>query len=364
MKKRTDPYYHIEEELEAYPAAWCYIIVGGRKTGKTYSALKYYYERKEPIVFVKRTNKDVDTLCNGSKIGRKGQKFELDLSPYKPLNRDLGINVKPFKIDDGLAAFYHANDDGEPEGAPVAYILSLYAVGKYKGFDLSECEAIVFDEFVPRSWERVSKDEGDELMDLYETVARDRTTRGRKELKLICLANATNVYNPTCEILEVVDIMSEMQARGMETMYIGERGIFIRKLKTDEEMMEDIKRTGIYKAMEGTQWAAMAYENEFAYNDFSCVKKMALKGFRPYVELTYKRKKIYIYGREDGVFYMTHSHGKGCIEYNLDTEMGQSAFFLDWCIRLMDAARYGRMWFEKYTYYDLIVNYKKRFSLK
>ena len=35
MKKSKKYYYDIEDDLREYPDAWCYIVVGGRNTGKT-----------------------------------------------------------------------------------------------------------------------------------------------------------------------------------------------------------------------------------------------------------------------------------------------------------------------------------------
>lgn len=356
-------YYYIGKDVEAYPEAWCYIIVGGRNTGKTYGALKYLREKNEPHVFIKRTNRDVDLLCTGNRIGEKEKEYALDFSPYKALNRDTGDTIKAYKINEGIGAFYRTGEEVGPVGAPVGYLLSLSAVHKYKGFDLSECSTIIFDEFIPQPWERVGRKEGEQLMDLYKTVARDRTMRGLPELKLYCLANAVNIYNPTCEVLEVTDLIANMSSKHIETCYQEERGIFIRKLVTSEEMMEAEEKTGIYKAMAGTAWGEMAFNNEFAYNDFSCVRKISLKGYRPLIELTHKRKKIYIYSNGNG-FYMTASPNKCALSYDLNREMDQRAFWLDHGIDLLNASTRGQMYYEKYSYYDLIVNFRNRFVIK
>ena len=55
-------YYDIREDLKTYPDAWCYVLVGGRNIGKTYSTLKAFYEDRKQTVFVKRTNEDIDLL--------------------------------------------------------------------------------------------------------------------------------------------------------------------------------------------------------------------------------------------------------------------------------------------------------------
>ena len=122
-------------------------------------------------------------------------------------------------------------------------------------------------------------------MELYKTVARDRVERGKEELKLICLANAVNVFNYTFDVLEVTDVVAEMSVKHQECLYMEDRGIFIRLLKTDEDMIKVEQKTGIYRAMSGTAWGRMAFGNEFAYNDFSCVAYRKIKGYVPIVSL-------------------------------------------------------------------------------
>lgn len=353
-------YYQISEDLQKYPDAWAYIIVGGRNTGKTYGALLHHYKNKLPTCFLKRTNKDVDLLCLGHRLGEKSGNYEVDLSPYKSINRDIGSNVKAYKIDDGLGAFYE-DEDGEPKGKPLAYLLSLNAIHKYKGFDLSECYSIIFDEFIPQNYERVSTKEGEQLMELYKTVARDRVERGKEELKLICLANAVNVFNYTFDVLEITDVVAEMSVKGQESLYMEDRGIFIRLLKTDKDMIEVERKTGIYRAMGGTAWGRMAFGNEFAYNDFSNIKHISLKNYKPLIQLNYRQKTFYVYVGPDS-YYITKSKQKCPFVYNLDKEMDQRRFYYDHVPDLLGASIEGRMFYESYSMYDLIVNYKKRFK--
>lgn len=357
-----DMYYNIEADLAAYPEAWCYVIIGGRNTGKTYSTLKYYLNEHLKIVFCKRTNDDIDTLCAGNTIGKKGAEYEVDFSPYKAINRDLGTNVKAYKIKHGLGGFYRSNEEGEASGSPVAYMASLFAVSKIKGFDMSDAEAVVFDEFIPQPWDRVNRKEGEQLMDLYKTVARDKYERTGKELKLILLANAVNVWNPTAEILEIIDTITNMCAKSKELLYDPERRILIRVLKTPEKMIEKEKKTGLYKTMAGTAWGRMAFGNEFGYNDFSQIKQLALKGFRPIVSVENKGKSWYIYC--DGTkWYMTDSQAPNITSYDLNTESGQKAFYYDYVLDLQEYTIENRMFYKTYTMYDMIVNYKKRFTV-
>lgn len=366
--KLTNYYYNVFDDIAAYPDCWSYWIVGGRNTGKTYGALKGSYMTHSPFIFVKRTNKDIDLLCAGSgSIGTKKNQYGLDLSPFKSINRDIGSNVKAFKIHEGLGGFWEcvAGDKGEekPEGSPIGTLISLNSVSKFKGFDMSENKYIWFDEFIPAPWEKVNRKEGDQLMDLYKTVSRDREHRGEEPLKLIGLANAVNISNPVFNTLEITDIVADMQIYHIEKTYLEDRGIFIRILRTNEDFEKQEEQSPIYKAMGSTAWGEMALKNTFAYNDFTNVGKPQIKGYRPLCSFQYKRKKYYIYQKEK--YYVTFSaFNANKPSYNLDQENDQKRFYFDFAYDLRNECINGNMLFESYTMYDLIVNYHKTFTLR
>ncbi len=359
-------YYSISDDIAKYPKAWAYIIIGGRNTGKTYGALKDCTENKRKHVFVKRTMDDVRILTAGSgRIGTKQKEYSVDLSPYKSLNRDIGSNIKAFSIDNGLGAFFNCDEEGDPVEDPAGYLIALSAVQKFKGFDLSDCDWMIFDEFIPQPWERVNKKEGEQVLDLYKTVSRDREHRGREPLKLICLANATEVSNPVMNVLEITDVVVDMQAKGQEYVYIEEKGILIHQIHMSAQFNQVEEQSMLYKAMASTQWGQMAYGNEFGYNDFTSVGKISLKNYMPFLKLRYKRQDYYVYWKDDGHYYMTKSRysQKGTPEYDLNRENGQKAFYNDYDILLRNACIEGRMLFETYTMYDIIINFKKFFKV-
>ena len=362
-----DYYYNVFKDIIKYPDAWLYDIIGGRSTGKTYGALKGCYEMKKKFIFVKRTNKDIDLLCAGSgSIGAKKNKYGLDLSPFKSINRDIGSNVKAFKIYEGLGGFWECSPDEEekPEGGPIGTLISLNSVSKFKGFDMSENDFIIFDEFIPAPWEKVNRKEGDQLLDLYKTVSRDREHRGRLPLKVLCLANATNISNPVHNILEITDTVADMQLYNIENNYIKDRGIFIRILKANEDFEAQEEKSPLYKAMGDTAWGQMALKNTFAYNDLTNVGKPQIKGYSPRASFIYKRKEYYIYQRNE-MYYITFSKFNAQKpKYNLDTENDQKRFYFDFAIDLREECINGHMMFESYTMYDLIINYHKIFTIR
>ena len=344
-------YYNMAVDLEKHPEAWLYTIYSHRGPGKTYSTLRYMYENRIKIVYMKRTIEDVDILCTDT-----GTDVEMDLSPYKPLNRDFGWNIQPVLIKKGLGGFYESNEKGEPTGSPVAYVLAMSAISKYKGFDLSDCDYIVFDEFIPPVGERLNRKEGDLLMELYMTVSRDRLKRGKPMLKLIMLANTSQISSPITNSLELTDIMAEMEATGeAETLF---NGMYLHHL-IEPKFQIIPPDDPVRKALGQTAWGQMAFDGKFSYNDFSNVRKQSIKGMQPFIQLHYKTHDYFIYYREyDQSYYMCESRQKCPLYYDLNRENQQIKFYLDYQIDLKYACVDDRMKFQKYSMYDLIINYK------
>lgn len=352
----TKRYYDVSEDLRAYPEAWCILAWSARSCGKTYSTLKYMVENKKIFCFLKRTIVDVELLC----MDAKGDDVEFDVSPFKPLNRDLGWNIRPVKIKKGFAGFYECDENDKPHGAPVAYCAALSSSKDIKGFDMSEVDYLVFDEFIPKKYERVNRREGEALLDIYMTLQRDRLARGRQELVLICIANATSVTNPTFNTLRVIDDAVQLQVTQREFLYLEHRKILLHRIPTVEAMTE--VKSGIELAMAGTAWAEMSFSGNFAYDDFTTVKHSRLKGYRPWCAYFYNKQTVYIY-EKDGRYYATKSKAKIDKIYNLERENEQKKFWYDYVADLRDECIDDRMLFEEYTMYDLIINYRKIFAI-
>lgn len=357
MKKTTPIYYDIRDDVKLFPNAWCYIVVSKRGPGKTYSTLRMDIEENRRFAFIKRTKEDVHLLCSGD--GKK-----VDMSPFKPLNRDFGWNIHPDEIEKGIAGFYnYVEFDGKDQQEDlVGYAIASNMAIKVKGMDLSDVDDMIFDEFIPRSWERVSRQEGEAILDLYETINRDRIKRGRPELRLILLANAVEVNNPMTRVLDLVDTMAMMDVNGQEYFYDEYRGIMIHIINSDFDVTEDTQKTGIQRATEGTAWAASSYGAHFAFNDFTAIGREKLKGHKCIMRILYRQHEYYVY-RNSNRYYFCKVKGQTDKTYNLNRENQQKLFWEEYGVDLRQAAIEDRVIFSDYTGYDLIVNYKKNFVL-
>ena len=356
-------YYDIADDIKRYPEAWCYLVWsargGSNGAGKTFSTLKYMLDNKKKFIFIKRTNKDVNFLCAGTK--KNSQYRNVDNSPFKALNRDLKTNVKAIKIEDGYGAFYHCTAEDEPIGEPIGYIISLTLAKDIKGFDLSECDFIIFDEFIPQRYERLSnKAEGEAMLSIYKTVERDRMLRNRDTLKLICLANGSDISNPLFNILEVINDVATMSNSVSELKYLKDRGIVLHSLFWN---VDEAKLSGLDKAMIGTKWYEANVKGGFVYNDFSNVAKSGLRYMSCLFRLIYNNKAYYCYANNGQYYFSLSKSNKFSVSYDLSFDNDQRAFYHDHVIDFEYRTRYNKVKYETYAIYDLIINYKKFFKI-
>ena len=353
--RTNNNYYHLHDDLEKYPDAWCFVVWSRRGPGKTYSALRFAYEENIPICYMKRTIADVETVC-GSRGG-------IDLSPYVPINRDGHYHITSQLLYKGIGGFYdQVDEDGKISGPPFSYIVALNALKTVKGFDLSICDWMVLDEFIPQLGEVVRHKEGEMLLDMYMTISRDRQKRGRGDLKLILFANAENISTPVTYELDIVDDMIDLTASGETHLYMEDRGIMLHHITEEEIPIREEEKTGIYKAMAGTAWGAKAFGGDFANNDFSNVGKINMKNYQPVVSWKYKGKYTYVYRREDKL-YFTSSRNDVAEVYDLDRENDQKRFYIDWVLYLRQECIQNKCVFKSYTMYDILINYKRFFNI-
>lgn len=349
-------YYDVFDDIASYPEAIIVIAYSRRGVGKTYSMLKNAYERGKTITYVKRTIEDVNLICSATE--------EFDSSPYAPINRDLGTNIRPRKIKNGIGAFYDMDDPAEHK-KPIAYVVALSAVKNVKGIEMP-CDYLVFDEFIPQISEtRVLQTEGEALLDLYMTLSRDREKRRDPDdpdlhMRLILFANAEALYCPVIDELQVMDALAEISRFGYTYHYIPERKILLHHV--NEIKLEEEELSGIYQVMKGTRWAKKSFGGEFAKTDFSNVDRKALKQYTPLIKLHYREDDLYLY-RKDREFYLCKSRSNKYIaEYNLNKDNDIRKFYHTHVMDLQQECMDGNFKFSDYSLYDLIVNYSKRFK--
>ena len=303
------------------------LIIGGRGSGKTYGALEWCLRNKVKFAFMRRTQRQLDIINKP------------EFSPLKPITRNTGQLYTTRPLASGLAAFYEAelDEDGNtvvswPE--PVGITLALSTVSNLRGFDASDIDVLLFDEFIPEKSERPLRHEEDALFNCYETLNRNRELDGRPPLRLVMMANANDQASPVLVKLGLVQRLDKMASKGVELWQDPERGLAVILL-SDSPISDAKEETALYRLTAGTEFAGMALDNSFSYEDRGNIATRPLDEFRPVCGIggvtIYKHKSHREY------YVSEHRRGSPPVYGTGDTELARWREAYGWLWReLMD----------------------------
>ena len=225
---------------EGYPFNF---ICGGRGTGKTYDALRTARNKGIKFILLRRTQAQADLISKP------------EFSVFKPLNEDQDWNVIPERVSKYNSAFVE-ND------VQIGYTAALSTLSNMRGFDASDIQLIIYDEFIPEKHERPIKNEADALWNAYETINRNRELKGIAPVQLLCLANANDITNPVFESLNLIRIADRMQKKGTERWTDDKRGIQLIMLNRSP-ISRKKGQTVLYNLTEGSGFSRMSLDNSF-----------------------------------------------------------------------------------------------------
>lgn len=294
------------------PATFTF-VVGGRGIGKTYGALKYVMEKGIKFMLLRRTQAQADLINRP------------EFSPFKKINDDTGQLVVSEPITKYNAGFYFGdeNDDGNlvPYGKPIGYTAALSTFSNIRGFDASDVEIIIFDEFIPESHERPIKNEFAALMNCYETVNRNRELQGKPPVKLLCLANANDIANPCFIGLDLIKKVTSMYEKGTEQFYDQRRGIAVYIIQKSPISVAK-KDTALYRLSQGSSFSEMSLQNKFSSNIQGNIRTQNLKEYRLIVGIG----ELYVYRhKSNGKYYITR-HKSGEAKHYSESESDKLRF--------------------------------------
>lgn len=244
-------YFNVEYALR-FPVPFIF-VVGGRGTGKTYGALRYVLENDIKFIYMRRTQAQADIINKP------------EFSPFKSVMRDTGQIITSAPVTKYNSAFYHAKLEDDkliPEGAPIGYTMALSTVSNLRGFDMSDCTLLIYDEFIPEQHERPLKNEAAALFNAYETINRNRELTGSQALKVLCLANSNTLNNPIFSALGVMDKVLTMEKKQQAVTINADRGYAIVML-SGSPVSQQKKNTALYALTQGTEFSRMAIDNSY-----------------------------------------------------------------------------------------------------
>ncbi len=250
------------------------IIIGPRGCGKTYSVLDYMQEQsteESKFIYMRRDGTEIDS-CS-SEYG----------NPFKKLNDDKGYDIHPFQISK-FNGFGIARDD---EAKVIGYGVALSTFASMRSQDFSDVDRIFFEEFIPEKHKRKIKGEGQALLNLYETVNRNRELLGEKPVELIMCANGIDLANPILLELGATSLIGKMLMNKQRRLTIPEKSLYIEiiprtkvsELKEDTVLYRLANQDFVVDSLDTTFRGAdlefvrknvnqKSYKTEFAYSDF------------------------------------------------------------------------------------------------
>jgi len=250
-------------------------VVGARGIGKTFGILKHVIDHGIKFIYMRRTQTQVDLIKTD------------DLNPFKALYSELGDGylVTVRTINKNVSGVYRLDDELEAYGEPIGYILALSTVSNIRGFDASDVEILIYDEFIGEKHEKPIRSEGTAFLNALETVGRNRELKGKKPLQVVALSNSTNLSNPIFLELKIITQCEKLIKKGHDVIQMKDRGISIY-LVHNSPISKKKRDTALYR-LTGSEsdFSQMALDNEFSKEYFGQVKRRNIKEFSPLVKV-------------------------------------------------------------------------------
>lgn len=223
--------------------AYFNICMSGRGQGKTFSGKKFmldnYIKKNKQSAYMRRTVAELDD-CKDT--------FFKDIAPYYP---DHELKVEGY--------------EGYIDGEVAIYFVAVSNSGNKKSTPYPDVNFILFDEYIPTKSThsgRFLKNEMILLLDMIETIFRDRETNGEIQ-KVLFLSNSVSYV---CPLFSFFDIEPSPGVRFQRF----KNNLIVLELFESKAFVEEKKNSSFGKLIQGTKYADYAIGNEVLQdtNDF------------------------------------------------------------------------------------------------
>lgn len=237
------------------------IVISGRGGGKTYGSLRYCLENHVKFLYLRRTKTILELITDNR------------YQPFKRINYDTGRDIVA-DYGRGIGSFKD-NETGELIG----YAAALSTISNIRGFDGSDIDLIIWDEFIPEPTERTTFNQLTAFYNAVETVGRNREFEGRPPVKCLLLSNSDLIYSDVISGLGIGETLYQMQTDGTEILEASPELLLI--MPQLEDFKADKAQTALYRLTAGTAYADIALDNKFAIEDRQQIKKMDVRAMKP-----------------------------------------------------------------------------------
>ena len=304
---------HIEQIANRNNIAFI-VIIGKRQIGKTYNVLKHMLDSDKRFILLRGVKTELDMLKRNV-----NSPFE-KIAGYKGrivFESETEYTASMLRLDE--------TEDGETK-TPIGMCAALSSIGRIRGFNGDIYTDVVYDEFIPESHLLKVRHGDDAFNNMYTTIAGNRELEGRPPLRVWLLANSNNLDNDILKALNITEVVERMSLRGEESRIIKERGIMII-LPDSAVITEKRKQTALYSAIGGdSKFSKMAYENAFAYNEYTDVDQKPLAEYKPII--AFPNCIVHLH-KSEKTLYVTSFMKCECRHVYTDGEYGRMTFAKD-----------------------------------
>lgn len=284
-------------------------FIGGRRLGKTYSALWQTYLRNLKILYVRLSKEQLDLSTS------------VATNPYKAINNNEATNILLEKCKGG-AYIYDVKSKDNKEYLGMATALSTF--GNMRGADFSDIDVIFFDEFMSYSPIKTTTDkkEFNLLFNLVDTVNSNRELEGRPPVLVIIASNSESIDNNIIRTFGLGEEIHKMKVENRNTYIDTERGLYFELIE-NKDVRDARSETSVYRLTKGTSYYEMALNNEFTNDYFGDVKQVNFKELVPIVNYN----NIYFYKHKSKELLYVCKRKANCDSY---TDLTKKAFKRDY----------------------------------
>lgn len=238
------------------------VIVSARGAGKTYGILEHVIKNGIKFMYFRRTAAILDIVT------------DKHLHPFKRLNKNNNWEIYP-RTEKGIGYFYDKLNDDRFCG----YAGALSTFANIRGFDGSDIDLIIYDEFIPQENERQMFNAFIALSHAHETIGRNRELEGMEPVKTLLLSNSDVIYGDIVAGFDIGGDLLRMQEEGIEQMEKSPDMLLI--MPQAEAFREEKAKTALYRVTAGTDFSNVALDNKFKIHDRKNIGSRPLVEYRP-----------------------------------------------------------------------------------
>lgn len=282
------------------------VMVSSRGGGKTYGTLEACINQDIRFIYFRRTQRILEIITDPT------------LHPFKKINTNNRWEIIP-EYKKGIGRFYDELHDHAFKG----YAAALSTFANVRGFDGSDIELIIFDEFIPEETERITFNMYTALLNAIETIGRNREMEGRPPVKVLLLSNSDLIYGDIVAGFDIGDDLLRMQEEGLEQLEKSADMLLIRPKGEDFKKAKAV--TALYRVTKGSEFSRVSLDNEFKIHDRIKLRTRPLAEYRPIAAIY----GICIYRhKNNGSYYVTDKVSGAPAQYE-STETDRRRFLRD-----------------------------------